>query len=162
MIIFLLEMSVIAISFGVPEITVRVAMAMLLRPARLLANKSTTAPTLLSTRLPAAPALWSRSFCATSFDDQIKATISKSKVVIFSKSYCPFCKRTKALFDRKGVEYTVMELDQVPGGTQLQAALTAHSGQRTVPNVFVSGKHLGGNDDTQHAARSGALDEMLA
>jgi len=43
----------------------------------------------------------------------------------------------------------------------LQAALTAFSGQRTVPNVFVNGKHIGGNDDTQTLFRSGKLQEML-
>jgi glutaredoxin 3 len=35
------------------------------------------------------------------------------------------------------------------------------SGQKSVPNVFVKGKHMGGNDDTQAAAKEGKLQEML-
>ena len=55
----------------------------------------------------------------------------------------------------------VIELDEIPGGDAIQAALLETSGQRTVPNVFVKGQHLGGNDDTQAAAKSGKLQEML-
>ena len=57
--------------------------------------------------------------------------------------------------------YTVVELDQREDGEQLQAALLTMTQQRTVPSVFVSGQHIGGNDDTQQAARSGRLAELL-
>ena len=59
------------------------------------------------------------------------------------------------------VDAKVIELDQMDNGNEIQGALLDLSGQRTVPNVFVKGKHLGGNDDTQAAARSGKLEEML-
>ena len=94
-------------------------------------------------------------------EEQIKTTIAGSKVVVYSKSYCPFCKATKELFDKMGVEYTAVELDKMEGGADMQAALLSMSGQRTVPNVFVGGKHLGGNDDTQKAAKSGELEGLL-
>ena len=55
----------------------------------------------------------------------------------------------------------VIELDQVDNGDEIQRALQVISGQRTVPNVFVKGQHLGGNDDTQAAARNGKLKQML-
>eukprot|EP00804_Cyclotella_cryptica_P012588 CCRYP_014735-RB/>CCRYP_014735-RB protein AED:0.39 eAED:0.39 QI:0/-1/0/1/-1/0/1/0/63 len=55
----------------------------------------------------------------------------------------------------------VIELDNMDNGPEVQAALLDISGQRTVPNVFIKGKHLGGNDDSQAAARSGKLQEML-
>lgn len=55
----------------------------------------------------------------------------------------------------------IIELDTMDNGSELQAALLNISGQRTVPNVFIKGKHLGGNDDSQAAARSGKLQEML-
>jgi glutaredoxin len=47
------------------------------------------------------------------------------------------------------------------GGADLQAELAALSGQRTVPNVFVGGEHLGGNDDAQKAAKDGTLQALL-
>lgn len=59
------------------------------------------------------------------------------------------------------VDAKVIELDQIDNGAEVQSALLDISGQRTVPNVFIKGQHLGGNDDTQAAARSGKLEEML-
>lgn len=46
-------------------------------------------------------------------------------------------------------------------GADIQSALLDLSGQKTVPNVFIKGQHLGGNDATQEAAKSGKLQEML-
>ena len=83
-------------------------------------------------------------------------------MVVFSKSFCPFCKKTKKLLDGKGVEYKAIELDKMDNGDSIQDALLELSGQRTVPNVFIKGTHLGGNDDAQKANKSGKLDEMLA
>lgn len=52
-------------------------------------------------------------------------------------------------------------MDKMKNGAEIQRELQQISGQRTVPNVFVKGEHLGGNDDTQEAARSGRLAELL-
>ena len=99
-----------------------------------------------------------------SLEDDIKDTISKNKVVMYSKSYCPFCNQCKGLFEQKGIYdgAEIIELDLVEGGAEIQEALLSITGQRTVPNVFIGGVHLGGNDDTQKAAKSGKLDELLA
>ena len=59
------------------------------------------------------------------------------------------------------VNAKVIELDQVDNGDDIQRALQVISGQRTVPNVFVKGQHLGDNDDTLAAARNGKLKQML-
>lgn len=94
--------------------------------------------------------------------DFIKAEVSSSDVVVFSKSTCPFCRKTKKLFEgMDGVDAKVFELNQMDNGGEIQDELLNLTGQRTVPNVFVKGEHLGGNDDTQSAARSGKLAEML-
>ena len=94
--------------------------------------------------------------------DFAKSEIADNKVVVFSKSYCPFCLSTKNLLNDKGVEYALYELNQMDGGDDIQDALLEISGQRTVPNVFINGKHVGGNSDLQDAAKSGKLDELLA
>ena len=81
---------------------------------------------------------------------------------MFSKSYCPYCAKTKQLFGgMKEVDTAVHELDQMSNGAAIQDELQRMTGQRTVPNVWVGGQHLGGNDDTQAAAASGKLQEML-
>mmetsp|Transcript_13965 Transcript_13965/g.23832 ORF Transcript_13965/g.23832 Transcript_13965/m.23832 type:complete len:112 (-) Transcript_13965:1150-1485(-) len=91
----------------------------------------------------------------------VKKEIESNEVVVFSKSYCPFCTSTKQLLSSKNIDAKVVELDQIDNGSGIQSALLSISGQRTVPNVFVKGTHLGGNDDTQAAARSGKLDQLL-
>jgi len=98
---------------------------------------------------------------AATLEESIQEATAANVVVVYSKSWCPFCAKTKALFDEMGQPYTAIELDQREDGDALQAALLEITQQRTVPNVFVGGQHLGGNDDTQQAARSGKLAAML-
>jgi glutaredoxin 3 len=104
-----------------------------------------------TTRLAATPA----EFAQTEIDTHA--------VVVFSKSRCPFCLATKSLLNDLKVDGVIVhELDQMDDGADVQAALATLTGQRTVPNVFVGGQHVGGNDDTQAAAASGKLQDMLA
>ena len=93
--------------------------------------------------------------------EAVEQTVAGSDVVIYSKSWCPYCAQTKKLFDSLDQPYTAIELDERDDGEELQRTLLDMTQQRTVPNVFVGGKHLGGNDDTQQAARSGKLAELL-
>ena len=93
--------------------------------------------------------------------DETQAKINGNKVMVFSKSYCPFCVRAKGALKDLGLEFEVEELDKLKGGSETQSALLEMTGQRTVPNVFINGKHLGGCDETLAAIRSGALQKML-
>ena len=54
------------------------------------------------------------------------------------------------------------ELDQMKDGSAIQNTLVEITGQRTVPNVWVKGKFIGGNDDIHALLRSGKLKEMLS
>eukprot|EP00090_Calanus_glacialis_P029410 TRINITY_DN471_c0_g1_i1.p1 TRINITY_DN471_c0_g1~~TRINITY_DN471_c0_g1_i1.p1 ORF type:complete len:595 (+),score=226.84 TRINITY_DN471_c0_g1_i1:99-1883(+) len=80
--------------------------------------------------------------------DQVESHITNNKVMMFSKTTCPFCVKIKQLFDSLKIKYEVLELDQIPDGPAVQAALAEKSGQRTVPNVYINGNHVGGCDDT--------------
>eukprot|EP00992_Anisonema_acinus_P013744 TRINITY_DN8901_c0_g1_i2.p1 TRINITY_DN8901_c0_g1~~TRINITY_DN8901_c0_g1_i2.p1 ORF type:complete len:103 (+),score=32.62 TRINITY_DN8901_c0_g1_i2:56-364(+) len=82
-------------------------------------------------------------------------------VVVFSKTTCPFCSKTKDLFAELKVPITVYELNQQPDGAAVQNELLEWTKQRTVPNVFVAGQHVGGNDDVHAAHRDGRLKTML-
>merc|ERR1719183_1885810 len=86
---------------------------------------------------------------ASQLEESIQQTTASNEVVIYSKSWCPYCAQCKQLFDDMSQPYTAIELDEREDGEQLQAALLEMTQQRTVPNVFVGGHHLGGNDDTQ-------------
>jgi len=83
------------------------------------------------------------------------------QVVVFSKSFCPYCKKTKVLLKDLSVDAKIIELDEIDNGSQIQDALLEITGQRTVPNVFIKGEHMGGNDDMQKAAKSGVLQKKL-
>ncbi|KAF2459013.1 thioredoxin-like protein, partial [Lineolata rhizophorae] len=81
-------------------------------------------------------------------------------VIIFSKTFCPFSKKAKAILTEQykitPAPY-VVELDTHPLGTQLQAALAKGTGRRTVPNVLINGKSIGGGDDVEALHEGGEL-----
>eukprot|EP00598_Pedospumella_elongata_P007757 CAMPEP_0184986628 /NCGR_PEP_ID=MMETSP1098-20130426/17305_1 /TAXON_ID=89044 /ORGANISM="Spumella elongata, Strain CCAP 955/1" /LENGTH=101 /DNA_ID=CAMNT_0027510963 /DNA_START=136 /DNA_END=441 /DNA_ORIENTATION=- len=87
--------------------------------------------------------------------------IKDNKVMVFSKSYCPYCAKTKATLDGMGIKYGLFELDKMPEGGEVQDFLLELTKQRTVPNVFVNGKHIGGNDATQAAIKDGSFQKAL-
>ncbi|KAI3444188.1 hypothetical protein Pfo_000853 [Paulownia fortunei] len=91
----------------------------------------------------------------------VKKTISSHSIVIFSKSYCPYCRRAKAVFKELNQVPYVVELDERDDGGKIQDALSEIVGRRTVPQVFINGKHLGGSDDTVEAYESGELGKLL-
>ena len=91
----------------------------------------------------------------------IRTSIASNPVMIFSKSYCPYCLRVKDLFDDLSVPYKALELDEHEYGDEIQQTLKQISGQNTVPNVFVKGAHVGGSDNTHDAKQSGRLQELL-
>ncbi|KAJ4913428.1 hypothetical protein Rs2_08049 [Raphanus sativus] len=96
-------------------------------------------------------------------EESVKKTVNDNTVVVYSKTWCPYCSEVKTLFKRIGVQPLVIELDQLgPQGPQLQKVLERLTGQRTVPNVFVGGKHIGGCTDTVKLNRKGELELMLA
>lgn len=85
--------------------------------------------------------------------------MSGPKVEIFTKWGCPYCVRAKALLDSKGVAYT--EHDVTLGGPAKATMLEHVPDARTVPQVLVDGRALGGNDEIQALDREGKLDPIL-
>lgn len=82
--------------------------------------------------------------------------------MVFSKSYCPYCKATKDLLNKLGVKDSkIFELDNMDEGSDMQQYLAEKTGQRTVPNVFISGDHIGGNSDLQALNEKGQLKKLL-
>ncbi|XP_018332324.1 glutaredoxin-C3 [Agrilus planipennis] len=88
---------------------------------------------------------------------EIKSLIQSNNVVIFSKTYCPYCKMAKEVFDKIAENYTAVELDQRPDGDEIQDILLELTGARTVPRVFVNGECLGGGSDVKALFESGKL-----
>jgi len=82
-------------------------------------------------------------------------------VEIYTWSTCPFCRRAKQLLDRKGVTYTEYVID---GDEAARDAMVARGtqGRRSVPQIFINDRHIGGSDDLYALERQGQLDELLA
>ncbi|KAG1934188.1 thioredoxin reductase 1, cytoplasmic [Pimephales promelas] len=92
---------------------------------------------------------------------KIKELIDSNQVMVFSKSYCPFCVKVKDLFKELNVKYITLELDLMEDGTNYQELLHEITGQKTVPSVFINKKHIGGCDNTMKAHSDGVLQKLL-
>lgn len=83
-----------------------------------------------------------------------------AKIEIYSKHHCPYCVRAKALLDSKGAKYQEIEVDK--DTEQFQIMLQRAPGRRTVPQIFINDKHIGGCDDLFACDQKGELDKLLA
>merc|ERR1712007_27844 len=94
--------------------------------------------------------------------EKAKSIVSSHPVVVFSKTSCPYCSQVKQLLATLSAKTEVVELDTTSDGPDIQAALKEWTGQRTVPNVFIGGTHIGGCDDTVAKHKSGQLVPLLS
>jgi len=81
-----------------------------------------------------------------------------SNVEIYTKDYCPYCKRAKAELEARGVRFA--EIDVTHDAIR-ELEMVQRSGRHTVPQIFIDDYHVGGSDDLQEAARTGFLDRLL-
>lgn len=82
-----------------------------------------------------------------------------AKIEVFTKFFCPYCLRAKALLERKGVDFQEIDLTMDRAG--FEAMVERAGGARTVPQIFIDGKHVGGSDDLAALDARGALDPLL-
>lgn len=96
---------------------------------------------------------------------KVQQLIDDNAVVVFSKSYCPYCNNTKRILDGYSAKYKAYELNQEEDGADLQDALLKLTGQRTVPNIFIGKVHIGGNSDLEAVVAKGKdgkkIEELL-
>lgn len=92
---------------------------------------------------------------------EVERIINNNNVVVFSKTWCPYCKAAKAALNESKANYEVVELDNRNDGDDLQDALLEISGQRSVPNIFFAKQHVGGNSDLQELVKNGTLKSRL-
>uniref|UniRef100_A0A673L635 thioredoxin-disulfide reductase (NADPH) n=1 Tax=Sinocyclocheilus rhinocerous TaxID=307959 RepID=A0A673L635_9TELE len=92
---------------------------------------------------------------------KIKELIDANQVLVFSKSFCPFCVKVSSScfssLSRGADGHKCVSED----GTNYQDLLHEMTGQKTVPNVFINKKHIGGCDKTMKAHKDGVLQKLL-
>jgi cysteine synthase A len=90
----------------------------------------------------------------------------KQPVVMFALEWCEFCWSVRKMFAEAGIEYRSIDLDSVAyqednKGSDIRAALRKRTGAPTIPQIFVSGQHIGGATETFDAFNDGSLKKMM-
>ena len=85
--------------------------------------------------------------------------MAAAKVEIYTTMFCGYCHRAKRLLDSKGVDY--VEYDITMNGAKRDEMISRAPGARTVPQILIDGKPVGGSDDLAMLERQGKLDSLL-
>jgi glutaredoxin 3 len=80
-------------------------------------------------------------------------------VKVYTTNFCPYCVAAKRLLKQKGVEFEELNLSDDPAEL---AALKNRTGMRTVPQIFIKDRLIGGFDDLSQLDQSGELDKLLS
>jgi glutaredoxin 3 len=79
-------------------------------------------------------------------------------VLIYATSWCPYCARARAVLAYKGLPVQEIDIDADPAQ---RAEMIRRSGRRTVPQIFIGERHIGGCDDLLALEAAGGLDALL-
>ena len=84
--------------------------------------------------------------------------MSPPDVTLYMSDWCPYCQQARDLLTRKQVVFTEIDVEGLP---KFREEMIARSNRRTVPQIFIGDKHVGGYDDLFELDRSGELDRLI-
>jgi glutaredoxin 3 len=85
--------------------------------------------------------------------------VSAPEIVLYVTGWCPFCQRARSLLAKKGAAYREIDVEE---DAKLREEMIARSGgRRTVPQIFIGDRHIGGCDDLFALDGSGELDRLI-
>lgn len=79
---------------------------------------------------------------------------------MYCTAVCPYCVRAEQFLQRKGI--TEIEKIRVDTQPELRIAMMERTGRRTVPQIYINDRHIGGYDDLVALDHAGGLNELLA
>jgi glutaredoxin 3 len=82
-----------------------------------------------------------------------------AEVEMYTTMFCPYCAHARALLEKKGVDFTEIDIMEEPG--RRDEMIRRAGGRSTVPQIFINGEHIGGCDDMVALDRAGGLDKKL-
>ncbi|MDE2230078.1 MAG: glutaredoxin 3 [Alphaproteobacteria bacterium] len=82
-----------------------------------------------------------------------------TKVELYTTMFCPYCARARSLLQKKGVSFT--DIDVMTDDDKWNEMIERAGGRRTVPQIFIDGKHIGGSDELTALDHEGKLDPLL-
>jgi glutaredoxin 3 len=84
--------------------------------------------------------------------------VTQPQVVVYTTDWCPYCQRAKGLLAAKHVAFDEINIDD---DAKFREEMTARTQRRTVPQIFIGDKHVGGCDDLFALEQSGELDRLI-
>ena len=84
--------------------------------------------------------------------------MTQPAVTLYVSGWCPYCERAKGLLARKNVVFSEINVEDEP---KFREEMIARSNRRTVPQIFIGDRHVGGCDDLFELDRSGELDRLI-
>ena len=84
--------------------------------------------------------------------------MTQPAVTVYTSDWCPYCRRAKDLLTRKNLVFSEINVEDEP---RFREEMIARSNRRTVPQIFIGDKHVGGCDDLMELERSGELDRLI-
>jgi glutaredoxin 3 len=84
--------------------------------------------------------------------------VTQPAVTLYVSDWCPYCQRARGLLAQKNVEFSEINIED---DAKLREEMIARSNRRTVPQIFIGDKHVGGCDDLFELDRSGELDRLI-
>ncbi len=85
--------------------------------------------------------------------------MADERVIVYSQPFCGYCSAAKRLLKQKGAAFT--EIDVMLEAERRAEMAERSGGRRTVPQIFIDGRHIGGYDDLHALDESGELDRLL-
>jgi len=80
-------------------------------------------------------------------------------IEIYTGPLCAFCDRAIALLNKKGVSFKKIDLASDP--IKMDEMIKKTNGMKTIPQIFIDGQHIGGNDKLQALEKEGKLNSLL-
>lgn len=87
--------------------------------------------------------------------------MSMARVLMYSTRICPYCIRAEQLLAKKGIAADQIEKIRVDDHPEQRAEMIRITGRRTVPQIFIGDRHVGGFDDLAELDAAGELDPLL-
>ena len=84
--------------------------------------------------------------------------MTQPAVTVYVSDWCPYCQRAKGLLAGKNVVFSEINVEDDP---KLREEMIARSNRRTVPQIFIGDRHVGGCDDLFELDHSGELDRLI-
>jgi len=84
--------------------------------------------------------------------------MSSAPIVMYTTNWCPYCERARRMLTARGASFEEIDVESAP---EKRAEMLARSGRRTVPQIFIGERHVGGSDDLAAFIDAGELDALL-